>query len=125
MRISVIAIVLVCAGCAGQPPAPAAAPAPPPAPVAHVAMASQPAPTTPEAAGAPIDTKLLTDAKKLGYKVVNQNGQELFCSDDVQTGSHVHRETVCMTAADMQSLRDQTRQHLNNTMRQTAPPVNH
>jgi hypothetical protein len=46
--------------------------------------------------------------------LTNTNGEELFCRSDFKTGSHVERNTTCLTAAELDSLHDETRQSLRN-----------
>jgi hypothetical protein len=41
----------------------------------------------------------LAKARKLGYRIVDQNGQPVYCHDSTATGSHLHKETICLTQA--------------------------
>jgi hypothetical protein len=117
MRKLTLAAALLAVGCAGQPDKPAADPSP-------AAAAGAGATATPAPATAPkIDAQRLADARRLGYKIVDKNGEEYFCDKSVQTGSHLHQETICLTAAQMDSLRSQTQQNLQNMMRTTPPPA--
>lgn len=116
MRIVHFALALIAVGCAGQPTTP---------PPVVIARASQAAPVVPLAPGEKVDAKRLTDAKKLGYTVVDQDGKELFCRTDLKTGSRVERETVCLTYKEIEELRLHTQQGLANTLHQTPPPAGH
>jgi hypothetical protein len=77
------------------------------------------------APGEKVELKRLAEAKKMGYTVVNQDGKELFCHTGLKTGSRVERETTCMTAKEIDDLREQTQRGLMNTTRQLAPPQGH
>ena len=69
-----------------------------------------------------IDAKRIADAKRQGYTLVNTNGEALFCRSDFKTGSHVERNTTCLTAAELDTLHDSTRAALRNNIQQNAPP---
>jgi hypothetical protein len=116
MRRLTIAAALLAVGCAGQPDKPATGPSP--AAAAGTGAAVTTAPAVPK-----IDAQRLADARRLGYKIVDKNGEEYFCDKSLQTGSHLHQETICLTAAQMDSLRSQTQQNLQNMMRTTPPPA--
>lgn len=98
------------AACAGQPTEPPATP---------VVKASQKAPVK---ADGTLDTKVLADARKLGYTVVNENGETLYCRTENKPGSRVDKETVCLTPKQIDELREQTQRGLNNIMREVPPP---
>jgi len=109
VRIQFCIGVLALAGCAGQP----SSPPPTPAPADRVvAVTSQD----------DLDAKRLADAKKQGYKLVNNNGETLYCRTDLKTGSHVITQTTCLTAAQLDALHDQTRQSMQNQIKPLAPP---
>jgi len=109
-QLTVIALVLL-AGCATQPAAetPAAAP--------HLAARSSL--TTPD--GTPSELTPM-QAKALGYKIVNQNGKQLYCRKQRKTGSHIQVETICMTAEELQMARDASQRNLEQMQRATAIP---
>jgi hypothetical protein len=89
---SLLAAVAVIGGCAGQPSttAPAAATA-----------AGQPQQT---ASDDELEKKRLAEAIKRGYKVTNTNGDVLYCRSDFATGSHIQKNTVCLTAQQLDDL---------------------
>ena len=64
-------------------------------------------------------------AKKLGYTLVKIDGQDMYCRTSVKTGSRLQKETVCLTAADIDILRQQTRERLSNPNMQARPPQGH
>jgi hypothetical protein len=112
MRITILVGALIMGGCAGQPNTTEAPP------TRYVGASGQ---TQPTASEADLDAKRIAQAKKQGYTLVNTNGEELFCRSDFKTGSHVERNTTCLTASELDALHDQTRQALQNNFRQNAP----
>jgi hypothetical protein len=114
MRSVLLVAMLVVSGCAGRPAAV-------PPSTSYVARASQAAPSaSPVTADGTIDAKRLAGAKKMGYSLVNEDGAELFCRTDLKTGSHVQRETVCLTMTQLDALSTHTQQDLLN--RPSLPP---
>jgi len=104
-------------------PAQNAAPAPTAA-EQHPANGAQAAPGAAPTAPAvnsnkPVDPLAL---EKMGYKLVNENGKQLYCRRRLKTGSHVRYETTCLTAEELDALKDQTRSNMNDMMRQIPPP---
>jgi hypothetical protein len=147
MRTILLAGILVIGGCAGQPSttAPATgtvaaaatgtAPAPATGAVAAPATGTAAAPASAAAAGQPeqtasddeLDKKRLAEAIKHGYKVVNTNGEVLYCRSDLATASHIQRNTVCLTARqidqlDMRNQRDLGMPNTPINMKQTSIP---
>jgi hypothetical protein len=154
MRTILLAGILVIGGCAGQPsttapanatatapatatataPATATATAPATAAATAPATAAATAPATAAAAGQPqqtasddeLDKKRLAEAIKHGYKVVNTNGEVLYCRSDLATASHIQRNTVCLTARqldqlDMRNQRDLVMPNTPINMKNNAP----
>jgi len=39
----------------------------------------------------------LAKARQLGYRIVDKNGETVYCHDSVATGSHLRKETICLT----------------------------
>lgn len=72
-----------------------------------------------------INPKIMQDAKKRGYTVVNEDGKVLYCRSDYKTGSHVQKETSCLTADELASLHDRTQLGLSTIARPTLPPSGH
>jgi hypothetical protein len=100
---------LVVAGCAGE------AGKPPPPATTYVSANGQQLQAAPTRADGTLDPKLLAEAKKAGYSLVNTNGELLYCRTDVKLGTHIRKntDTVCLTAQEMIAMHEQTRQSLN------------
>jgi hypothetical protein len=96
------------------------APVQPPPHESVVANASQ---STASARGLKIDGNSLANAQKLGFTPVNEHGEVLYCREEKKTGSHIRGETVCVTEAELQTLRERTQHGLNEIMRQQPPPA--
>ena len=52
----------------------------------------------------PVDAKNVADVQRAGYKVVNRDGEKLYCRRELETGSHLNYQTTCLTE---QQLNDQ------------------
>jgi hypothetical protein len=119
MRIVIIGSLLIMAGCAGQPSSP-----PPPAAPATRIVSNAPVVAAPAAGtdASEATKKMVLDAKRRGYTVVNENGQTLFCHKDARTGSHLVNETTCLTQKQMDDLREETQRRLQTFEMQTPPP---
>ena len=105
MRYIVAGVVLLAiAGCASQPAAPTK-----PAPVALAA-------TTPN------QGVTLAEARRLGYRIVDEHGKTVYCRDQMETGSHVRKETICLTAEQLVEAREASKRNLDQLQRMTPPP---
>jgi hypothetical protein len=104
--------VLAVAACVGQPSSP------PPTSTSYLTPTGQ---TPTSVSKADIDEKRLADAKKRGYTLVNTDGETLYCRTDFKTGSHVQKNTTCLTAQELDALHDQTRQGLQSLKPQSPP----
>jgi hypothetical protein len=111
MRAYVMAIALVMAGCAGRP---AMAPKP-------TGSSVQPAPPVLAPSEGETRAQRQAQAKAMGYTLVNQDGEDMYCRTSVQTGSRLKKETVCLTASDMGILREATRQTFSSPTLQMPP----
>lgn len=102
-----------------QPAAPVAAtPAAAPANASPTAVArvDERTPAT-EAAAAPaeedkLDAEKIMAAQKAGYQLKNENGQQLLCRKELQTGSRVRYKTSCLTARQWEQLEADTKLQL-------------
>jgi hypothetical protein len=118
MRHTMWMTAFLIAGCAGEPGKlppirEAAFPTASPQPVASV----QPGDQSGSVAG-----KRVLEAKKQGFKLVNKNGDVLYCRTELKTGSHVVKETTCLTEEELDEVHQQTNQDLRNQLKPQLPP---
>jgi hypothetical protein len=102
----IAAIVPLVGGCASQPDSPPAAPVAAP-PVAS-ATATQ--------------AKTVQEASIAGYRIVNQNGEPMYCREQLKTGSHLRKETICLTAKELEIAREASKRNLEQMQRRIPPP---
>jgi uncharacterized delta-60 repeat protein len=104
LHVASVMALLALAGCASQQaqvkPAPAAQSAKTPSPVVTLA-----------------------EARRLGYRIADENGKTVYCRDEVATGSHVRKETLCLTAEELAEARDASARNLEQMQRLTPPPA--
>jgi hypothetical protein len=60
-------------------------------------------------------------AKKLHLKVVNQDGEEVYCKTNMVTGSHIRTDTHCFTAQELDHLQKRTDNDLDQLFKPYAP----
>ena len=109
MRALMLVTAMLIGGCASQP-------ASPPTPVSSPAAA---APT------ADIQAQRLAQARNLNLKVVNKDGQQLFCRSNFMTTSRIQRDTTCYTADQLDKLEAQQQRELDQFNNQpTRVPKN-
>src|SRR5580698_359896 len=109
MKAILLVFALSLAGCATQPST-----APGTAPAAANGQPEQPL------SESELQKQRLADALKRGYKLVNTNGEELYCRSDLATASHIQKNTVCLTARQLDEM------HLRNdqALEQPNTPIN-
>jgi type IV pilus biogenesis protein CpaD/CtpE len=98
------ALALVIAGCASQPSSTTPA----------TATATADGQTQQTASNSEIEKQRVREAIKQGYRLVNTNGEELYCRSDWATGSHIQKNTVCLTAQQLDDAHQRIRQTLEN-----------
>ncbi len=59
-----------------------------------------------------VDANNAAEVQKAGYRIVNKNGQTLYCTKELQTGSHVQSTTTCLTQKEWDNLREDNRRAL-------------
>ena len=101
MRATLLTIALLIAACAETPTAKAPAGA---------------------ATEHDLDAQRVAEALKLGYKVTNTDGEVLYCRSDFATASHIRKNTVCLTAQQLDDLDQQNQQTLDNPNRPNMTP---
>ena len=99
MRVMIFLTATVLAGCATQPGSPHPDTGAPP-PTAGVAASDISATDAAE--------RRLALAKKLHLKLVNQDGEEVFCKSTMVTASHIRTDVKCYTAQELDRLQEQT-----------------
>jgi hypothetical protein len=97
-RLSVCILVAAVAGCAGHPQQPAATAGQPVAATAPAAAATTKAPVTRQV---PVDASNVAEVQRAGYKIVNKEGQKLYCRTDPITGSRLQTRTTCLTEQEL------------------------
>jgi len=96
MRALMLATAMLIGGCASQP-------AGPPAPSSPAAAEPTPA----------IEAQRLAQARNLSLKVVNKDGQQLFCRSNFITTSRIQRDTTCYTADQLDRMEAQQQHELD------------
>ena len=96
MRALLLVTGMLCGGCASQPATPPTLPSPAAA-----------APT------ADIEAQRLAQARNLSLKVVNKDGQQLFCRSNYMTTSRIQRDTTCYTADQLDRMEAQQQRELD------------
>ena len=80
--------------------------------------ASQPAGQTPSSPAAAIpatdvDAQRLAQARNLNLKVVNKDGQQVYCRSNYVTTSRIQRDTTCYTADQLDKMEAQQQRELD------------
>jgi PBP1b-binding outer membrane lipoprotein LpoB len=96
MRVLMLATVMLIGGCASQP-------AGPPAGSSPAAAAST----------ASIDAQRVAQARNLNLKVVNKDGQQVFCRSNYITTSRIQRDTTCYTADQLDKMEAQQQREID------------
>jgi hypothetical protein len=96
MRALMLVTGMLLGGCASQPAAPP--------------MLSSPAAAAPTA---DIEAQRLAQARNLSLKVVNKDGQQLFCRSNYMTTSRIQRDTTCYTADQLDRMEAQQQRDLD------------
>lgn len=118
MRLILVAAATsaLLAACASTPSPKAAPQAQAPAPTSGTkAVAPANKPTSDKFAV--IDATNIAEAQKAGYKIVNENGTQLFCRRELITGTRLHYKTSCLTAEQLHDMNNKA----EDAMR--TPPI--
>ncbi|MDP9009331.1 MAG: hypothetical protein M3N91_11615 [Pseudomonadota bacterium] len=79
--------------------------------IAAAGCAGQPTNSQPQLGGGEIaatDAQRLAAARNLNLKLVDRDGQKLYCRSNYQTTSRIQRDTTCYTADQLDALQQQT-----------------
>ena len=85
--------------------------------------AGQPTNSQPQLGGGEIsatDAQRLAAARNLNLKLVNKDGQQLYCRSNFQTASRIQRDTTCYTADQLEVLQQQNDRDLDYLSRASA-----
>ena len=113
---------MACTVCAAQTPAPSSAPVASAATETD-AVPPRTLPSHPEAQSAeskPVAPSRTYGGAYTGYQRVVSNGQELYCRNDVATGSHAERKAVCLTEAQVRIERLKAEQFMLDMQRKAG-----
>ena len=73
-------------------------------------------PTSPSSAAAvpagDIQAQRMAAARNLNLKVVNKDGQQLFCRSALQTATRIQRDPVCYTADQLERLQEESQREI-------------
>ncbi len=58
------------------------------------------------AEGADKEAVDLAKARKLGYRIVDKDGETVYCHDSKATGSHLQQQTICLTQQQWDTVSD-------------------
>lgn len=87
-----------------------------------VGCASQKPAEPPVARRVPVDASNVAEAQAAGYRIVNENGKTLYCSKELQTGSHVRTRTQCLTEKEWEQARESARASVQDMSRRVQAP---
>ena len=100
MRALLLLTAILAAGCASQPAN------------QHAASNSDPVAAT--------EAGRLALAKNLNLKLMNKDGQQLYCRSDYATGSHIKGDMICYTAEQLDRMQAQTQRDWDQMMLKNA-----
>jgi hypothetical protein len=93
MRALILLTAILATGCASQPNHP------------QTAASAEPLQAT--------DAGRLAQAKNLNLKLVNKDGQQVYCRSNFVTASRIQRDTTCYTAEQLDQLEAQQQRELD------------
>jgi len=71
-----------------------------------------------------VTTANVEEVQRAGYKIVNKDGEKLYCRTDLITGSHVRTKTQCLTEKELYDQMEETRRTMDRSLssHQPGPP---
>lgn len=63
----------------------------------------------------------LDEARELGYRVVSEDGQTLYCRDARDLGSRIRKQTICLTEAELLAAREAAQRNFENMKKFRTP----
>ena len=88
--------------------------------VCLTACASHPADNAPRLVK--VDASNIAEVEKAGYIIKNKDGKRLYCTKDVETGSHIQTATICLTEREWDQLHGDTQRVMHSISKQPPPP---
>jgi hypothetical protein len=61
-----------------------------------------------------VDSSNVEAVQRAGYKLVNKDGQKLYCRTDLITGSHARTKTQCLTEQELDDQMQEMKQSMDN-----------
>ena len=116
MRAFIVLAAIAIVGCSQQPTQPDT-----PAPVTPVTGVTASSGETASDSPQQVEAKRLALAKKLHLKVVDENGNELFCRTFMVTGSRIQTETRCLTAQQLDHYDERTQRDVDQVFKTFEP----
>jgi hypothetical protein len=113
MRAMMLLTAMALGACASPPTSPNSGGTP--------AQSSASSAALPGASDTDPEEQRLALAKKLHLKVVNQDGEEVYCKINMVTGSHIRTDTHCFTAQELDHLQKRTDNDLDQLFKPYAP----
>jgi hypothetical protein len=98
IRRNLFVVALALAGCAAGPTAPA------------------------EPHRVKVDASNVVAVQQAGYKLVNKDGQPLYCRTDLVTGSHVVTRSTCLTEQELLDQMNATQHSVQSFSKTPGPP---
>ena len=103
MRIFILFVAMAVGSCASQPSG---------SPTSLSTAPSVPSSAVAKPTGS-VEEQRLAAAKNLNMKVIDRDGQQLFCRSNLVTGSHIQRDVTCYTADQLDHMQAQMERDLN------------
>jgi hypothetical protein len=89
--------------------------------LAATGCATTQSPSPPPAAHqVPVDAKNVVDVQRAGYKVVNRDGEKLYCRRELATGSHLNYQTTCLTEQQLTEQNGDAQQQMERIQQQSS-----
>ena len=66
----------------------------------------------------------LAKARKLGYRIVDRNGETVYCHDSSATGTRLGKQTVCLTQEQWDNVSRNAAREVEKMQRNTSPCPN-
>jgi hypothetical protein len=96
-------------------------------PIAAILLAgcvAQPTPTPPaETHRVKVDASNVVAVQQAGYKLVNKDGQPLYCRTDTITGSRLQTRTTCLTERELYDQMSGTKQSMERVNSTVVGPA--